>query len=318
MIVSGIKFEKTNKVYYFDGDGLILKEDDDVIVETSYGKEIAKVVFASKDVPEEEIVQPLKKVVRVMDKEDYITLEENIRLAAEALDRCETKIMEHGLDMKLVSSNYTFDRSKLLFFFTSDGRVDFRELVRDLAGEFRTRIELRQIGVRDEFKMATTLGMCGRTTCCRSHLSNFNPVSIKMAKNQNLSLNPTKISGVCGRLMCCLKYEDDNYKILNKDLPRLGDKVKVLENGKIGEVIHVNILRQSVKIVIRDKDDVEIINKKTDEIKKLDKNEKNQGKGKHKDGLKSHKKEHIKKDIHTKANANKRGKKRDKKHDRHK
>ncbi len=316
MIVSGIKFKKTNKVYYFDGDGLILKEDDDVIVETSYGKEVAKVVFASKDVSEDEIVPPLKKILRVMDREDYITLEENTKLAAEALERCETKVLEHGLDMKLISSDYTFDKSKLLFYFTSDGRVDFRELVRDLASEFRTRIELRQIGVRDEFKMAATLGMCGRTTCCKTHLSNFNPVSIKMAKNQNLSLNPTKISGVCGRLMCCLQYEDENYKILNKDLPRPGDKVKILESGKTGEVIHVNILRQSAKIVIRDKDDVEIVNKKTNEFKILSNKEKSQGKGKHKEGVKTHKKEHINKEVHTKVN--KKGKKRDKKHDRHK
>ncbi len=316
MIVSGIKFQKTNKVYYFDGDGLILKEDDDVIVATSYGQEVAKVVFASKDVSEDEIVPPLKKVLRVMGKEDYITLEENVKLAADALTRCEKKVMEHGLDMNLVSSDYTFDRSKLLFYFTSDGRVDFRELVRDLASEFRTRIELRQIGVRDEFKMAATLGMCGRTTCCRTHLSSFNPVSIKMAKNQNLSLNPSKISGVCGRLMCCLKYEDDNYKFLNKELPRLGDKVKVLENGKTGEVIHVNILRQSVKVVIRDKDDVEILVKKTDEIKILENKEKSQSKGKKKDNIKVYKKEHINKKVHTKNNN--KGSKRDKKHDRHK
>ncbi len=269
MIVTGIKFKKTSKIYYFDKNDIDLKENDDVIVETSYGKEVAKVVFAEKDVPEEDLVKPLKKVVKVMDKADFLTLEENENLEEKALARCEKKIAEHNLDMKLVSCDYTFDRAKLLFYFTSDGRVDFRDLVRDLASEFRCRIELRQIGVRDEVKMLKTVGMCGRESCCHTYLNAFDPVSIKMAKTQNLSLNPLKISGVCGRLMCCLKYEEDTYKLLNKGLPRLGDKVEVLENGKIGEVVHVNIIRQMVKIVIRDEDDTEVMTKRTDEIKIL-------------------------------------------------
>ncbi len=267
MIVTGIKFKKSTKVYFFDNTGIVVKDEDDVIVETAHGIEVGKVVFAQKEVDEKDIVKPLKKILRVMRKEDYITLDENCKLAEKAMKRCEEKIAEHGLGMKLISCNYTFDRAKLLFYFTADGRVDFRELVKDLAGEFRTRIELRQIGVRDEIKMMGTLGMCGRTSCCHSYLSNFQPVSIKMAKNQNLSLNPTKISGMCGRLMCCLGYEDDTYKELNKRLPKLGDKVKILESGKIGEVIHINVIRQVIKIVVRGQDDVEILNKKIDEIK---------------------------------------------------
>ncbi len=269
MIVTGVKFDKSLKLYYFEKGDLDIKENDDVIVETSYGQEVAKVVFAEKDVPEEELVKPLKKVVKVMDKSDIFTLEENKKLEEKALKRCEKKIVEHGLEMKLVSCDYTFDWAKLLFYFTADGRVDFRELVRDLASEFRCRIELRQIGVRDEVKMASTLGMCGRESCCHSYLDTFAPVSIKMAKTQNLSLNPLKISGVCGRLMCCLKYEEDTYKLLNKSLPKPGDRVEILESGKIGEVIHVNIIRQLVKMVVRNDDDTEVVSKKTDEIKIL-------------------------------------------------
>ncbi len=278
MIVTGIKFKKSSKVYYFDPTDINLEKDDDVIVETSYGQEVAKVVFPEKDVPEKDLVQPVKKIIKVMDKSDYITLEENERLEKKALTRCEKKIAEHGLEMKLVSCDYTFDRTKLLFYFTSDGRVDFRELVRDLASEFRCRIELRQIGVRDEVKMASTLGMCGRETCCHSYLSSFEPVSIKMAKTQNLSLNPLKISGVCSRLMCCLKYEEDTYKLLNKSLPRPGDRVEILEDGRIGEVIHVNIIRQMVKLVVRDDEDTEVVSKKTDEIKILKNRNQNKNK----------------------------------------
>ncbi len=273
MEVTGIRFKKAGKIYYFENPYDNIVDDDDVIVETANGVELAKVVFVGKSVNEDEIVSPLKKIVRKATSKDYEVIEENKKLELDALEKCAKKVAEHKLDMKLIGCEYSFDKSKLLFYFSSDGRVDFRNLVRDLAGIFRTRIELRQVGVRDETKLMGAIGMCGRATCCYKHLSEFHPVSIKMAKNQNLSLNPTKISGVCGRLMCCLKYEEDTYKELNKGLPRVGDKVRILENGKIGEVAHINIIRQMLKIIIRQEDDVEIVKKKIGEIKVLKKND---------------------------------------------
>ena len=220
--VIGVRFKEVGKVYYFDPDNKKLKLDDTVIVETSRGVECGKVAIANKEVPDEEIVHPLKKLVRVATKEDLRRLEDNARKEKDAMKVCEQKIAEHGLEMKLVDVEYTFDNSKILFYFTADGRVDFRALVKDLASVFRTRIELRQIGVRDESKMLGGLGVCGRPFCCSSFLGEFHPVSIKMAKEQGLSLSPTKISGTCGRLMCCLKYEQEAYTDLLKHTPKVG------------------------------------------------------------------------------------------------
>lgn len=212
-IVAGIRFKKAGKIYYFDPDGNELTPGAFAIVETSRGLEFGEVVVAPKEVGEDEVVQPLKKVVRMAAEEDCQKILENRQKEEEAFDLALQKIQEHGLDMKLVDVEYTFDRSKIIFYFTADGRVDFRDLVKDLAAVFRTRIELRQIGVRDEAKMIGGLGPCGRVLCCHTFLGEFEPVSIRMAKDQNLSLNPTKISGVCGRLMCCLRYESDAYEL---------------------------------------------------------------------------------------------------------
>lgn len=211
--VVGIRFKKAGKIYYFDPDGMDLTSGNFAIVETSRGLEFGEVVVNPKQIPEEEVVQPLKKVIRAATDEDCQQILENRQKEEEAFGLCLQKIAEHELDMKLVDVEYTFDRSKVIFYFTSDGRVDFRELVKDLASIFRTRIELRQIGVRDEAKMIGGLGPCGRVLCCHTFLGEFEPVSIRMAKDQNLSLNPTKISGVCGRLMCCLRYEADVYEM---------------------------------------------------------------------------------------------------------
>jgi len=215
--VVGIRFKKAGKIYYFDPDGLDLAVGDFTIVETSRGQEFGEVVVAPKQVPEEEIVQPLKKVLRVVVEEDCQKILENRQMEDEAFHICLEKIADHDLEMKLVDVEYTFDRSKVIFYFTADGRVDFRELVKDLAAVFRTRIELRQIGVRDEAKMIGGIGPCGRVLCCHTFLGEFEPVSIRMAKDQNLSLNPTKISGVCGRLMCCLRFESDAYEMMRSE-----------------------------------------------------------------------------------------------------
>ena len=244
--VIGVRFKEGGKVYYFDPDKNKLKIDDVVIVETSRGIECGTVAVANKEVADDEIVHPLKKLIRRATKEDRRRLEENKRKEKEALKICEQKVAEHGLEMKLVDVEYTFDNSKILFYFTADGRVDFRALVKDLASVFRTRIELRQIGVRDESKMLGGLGVCGRPFCCSSFLGEFHPVSIKMAKEQGLSLSPTKISGTCGRLMCCLKYEQDAYTDLIKRTPKVGTLVKT-PLGK-GLVVETNLLARTLKV----------------------------------------------------------------------
>ena len=244
--VIGVRFKEGGKVYYFDPVNNALKADDTVVVETSRGIECGTVAVPNKNVPDEEIVHPLKKLIRKATKEDLRRLQENKRKEKEALKICEQKIAEHGLEMKLVDVEYSFDNSKILFYFTADGRVDFRMLVKDLASSFRTRIELRQIGVRDESKMLGGLGVCGRPFCCSSFLGDFHPVSIKMAKEQGLSLSPTKISGTCGRLMCCLKYEQEAYSDLLKRTPKVGAIVKT-PLGR-GLVVEVNLLTQILKV----------------------------------------------------------------------
>ncbi len=245
--IVGIKFKGGGKLYYFDPNGIKdLHINDNVILETARGLEFGQVAVPNKFVKEEEIVQPLKKVVRIATEEDEIKNQKNLERKKEALNICLEKVREHNLDMKLVDVEYTFDNNKVIFYFTSDGRVDFRNLVKDLAGIFRMRIELRQIGVRDEAKVLGDVGSCGRGLCCAKWLDDFQPVSIKMAKNQNLSLNPAKISGVCGRLMCCLKYENDTYSYLRKGMPMIGDKVKT-EDG-VGKVISTVLLEELVKV----------------------------------------------------------------------
>ena len=244
--VIGVRFKEVGKVYYFDPDNKKLRIGDTVIVETSRGIECGKVAIANKEVTDEEIVHPLKKLIRKATKEDMRRLEDNHRKEKEALKICEQKVAEHKLEMKLVDVEYTFDNSKILFYFTADGRVDFRALVKDLASVFRTRIELRQIGVRDESKMLGGLGVCGRPFCCSSFLGEFHPVSIKMAKEKGLSLSPTKISGTCGRLMCCLKYEQDAYTDLLKHTPKVGAIVKT-PYGR-GLVVETNLLTRVLKV----------------------------------------------------------------------
>ena len=237
-VITGIKFRTPGKVYYFAPGELRPKYNDHVIVETARGLEYGRVVLPIRDVPEEELKQPLKEVIRIATKEDDLHERENREKEEDAYAVCQKKIREHGLEMKLVSAEYTFDNSKLTFYFTADGRVDFRELVKDLAGIFRTRIELRQIGVRDETKIIGGIGICGRTLCCNAYLHDFAPVSIKMAKEQNLSLNPTKISGTCGRLMCCLNFEDKTYKELRKGMPKDNERVETPDG--LAKVISVD------------------------------------------------------------------------------
>ncbi|MFD1021126.1 PSP1 domain-containing protein [Thalassobacillus hwangdonensis] len=244
--VIGVRFKKAGKIYYFDPGQWNMTTDDYVIVETVRGIEFGKVVIANKQVDEEDIVLPLKKVIRIADEKDKLSVAENKDNAEKAYHICETKIAEHKLDMKLVEVEYTFDRNKVIFYFTADGRVDFRNLVKDLASVFKTRIELRQIGVRDEAKMLGGIGPCGRMLCCSTFLGDFEPVSIKMAKDQDLSLNPAKISGLCGRLMCCLKYENDNYESAKRELPDLGQRI-VTTMGK-GKVVGLNMLERLVQI----------------------------------------------------------------------
>ena len=247
--VVGIRFQRAGKIYYFDPLDYDLETAMHVIVETARGVEMGTVLIPPKEVDDDKVVQPLKPVIRIATDDDEKVIEKNKEKEAEAYVICKEKIAKHGLDMKLVAAEYTFDNNKLLFYFTADGRIDFRELVKDLASVFRTRIELRQIGVRDETKMLGGIGICGRELCCRSYLTDFVPVSIKMAKEQNLSLNPTKISGVCGRLMCCLKNEQETYEYLNSRLPSVGDSV-ITPTGMHGEVSGVNVLRQLVKVVV--------------------------------------------------------------------
>jgi cell fate regulator YaaT (PSP1 superfamily) len=247
-IVVGVRFKEAGKVYNFDPIGLDFELGEKVVVETARGIECGEVAAEPADVPESEIVKPLKKIIRKATKEDIAKLEENRKKEAEALRVCEQKIAKHNLDMKLVDVDYTLDSSKILFYFTADGRVDFRELVKDLAGVFHTRIELRQIGVRDEAKMLGGLGMCGRPFCCSSYMGDFQPVSIKMAKEQGLSLNPVKISGTCGRLMCCLKYEQEAYEHLLRVTPKVGAIVNT-KDGK-GVVSDANLLTGMLKVTL--------------------------------------------------------------------
>jgi cell fate regulator YaaT (PSP1 superfamily) len=248
--VVGIRFKQAGKIYYFDPGMLQLTTDDYVIVETVRGIEFGKVVIARKLVDEDDIVLPLKKVIRVADDKDKVTVLENREKSQEAFAICEEKIKEHDLEMKLVDVEYTFDRNKVIFYFTADGRVDFRDLVKDLAAIFKTRIELRQIGVRDEAKLLGGIGPCGRMLCCSTFLGDFEPVSIKMAKDQSLSLNPTKISGLCGRLMCCLKYENDEYEEAKKMLPDIGEGITT-PHGQ-GTVVGLNILERVIQVEIPD------------------------------------------------------------------
>ena len=255
--VVGVRFRNVGKIYYFNPKNYKVKVGDHVIVETARGVEYGRVVLETRSVKEDEVVHPLKEVLRVATKEDEEHEAENRLKEKEAFKICKKKIREHGLEMKLIDAEYTFDNNKVLFYFTADGRIDFRELVKDLASVFKTRIELRQIGVRDETKIRGGIGICGRPLCCHSYLSDFVPVSIKMAKEQNLSLNPTKISGVCGRLMCCLKNEEDTYEELNRKLPGVGDYVQTAD-GLHGEVQNVNVLRQLVKVLVEVGDEKEL------------------------------------------------------------
>lgn len=247
--VIGVRFRTAGKIYFFDPLDFDIKKGDHVIVETARGIEFGTVMSGVREVTDDEVIQPLKPVIRIATKKDVQQEAENKVREKEAYRVCLEKIRENGLEMKLIDAEYTFDNNKVLFYFTADGRIDFRELVKDLAAVFKTRIELRQIGVRDETKMMGGIGMCGRPLCCHTHLSDFIPVSIKMAKEQNLSLNPTKISGVCGRLMCCLKHEEETYEDLNRNLPHVGDKV-TCPDGSEGEVTSVNVLRQLIKVVV--------------------------------------------------------------------
>ena len=264
--VIGVRFRPAGKVYFFDPAGMDIKTGDHVIVETARGIEFGHVVLGSRTVDEEKVVQPLKPVIRMATAADEETERRNKEKEKDAFGICLEKIKKHNLQMKLIDAEYTFDNNKVLFYFTADGRIDFRELVKDLAAVFKTRIELRQIGVRDETKIMGGIGICGRPLCCHTYLSEFIPVSIKMAKEQNLSLNPTKISGVCGRLMCCLKNEQETYEYLNKKLPNVGDTVTTPE-GIRGEVTSVNVLRQLVKVVVDVNDEKEIQEFKVEELK---------------------------------------------------
>ena len=256
--VIGVRFRPPGKVYFFDPAGMDIKTGDHVIVETARGIEFGHVVLGSRAVDESKVIQPLKPVIRMATAADEETERRNKEKEKDAFGICLEKIKKHNLQMKLIDAEYTFDNNKVLFYFTADGRIDFRELVKDLAAVFKTRIELRQIGVRDETKIMGGIGICGRPLCCHTYLSEFIPVSIKMAKEQNLSLNPTKISGVCGRLMCCLKNEEETYEELNSKLPNIGDYVTT-DDGLKGEVHSVSVLRQLVKVVVTvGKDEKEI------------------------------------------------------------
>lgn len=268
--IIGVRFRPAGKIYYFDPLDFEVKAGDHVIVETARGVEYGLVVLDKREISENEDMPPLKPIIRMATDEDEQRVKANKEKEKDALAVCRTKVEKHGLDMKLIGCEYTFDNSKLLFYFTADGRVDFRELVKDLATVFHTRIELRQIGVRDETKLRGGIGICGRELCCHTYLSDFIPVSVKMAKEQNLSLNPTKISGNCGRLMCCLKHEEDAYEYLNSKLPNIGDLVHTPE-GLTGEVSDRNVLKQKVKVLVHvngaDGDEKELREYKVEELK---------------------------------------------------
>lgn len=295
--IIGIRFRTAGKVYYFDPLDFNIKKGDHVIVETARGIEYGTAVGDIRELEVEKINQPLKPVIRIAKERDDKQQAENKIKEKEAFQICLEKIKKHNLEMKLIDTEYTFDNNKILFYFTADGRIDFRELVKDLASVFKTRIELRQIGVRDETKVLGGMGICGRALCCHTFLSEFAPVSIKMAKEQNLSLNPTKISGVCGRLMCCLKNEEETYEDLNRRLPNVGDYVTT-DDGYKGEVHSVNVLRQLVKVIVDTGDEKDIMEYHVDrlrfkrrhrkdkvdvndaELKELEKLEKQEGKSK--------------------------------------
>jgi cell fate regulator YaaT (PSP1 superfamily) len=299
--VIGVRFRTAGKIYFFDPKSYDIKRGDHVIVETARGIEYGTVVSGVKEVEDEKVIQPLKPVIRIATERDDEQAEKNKLKEKDAYKICLEKIQKHGLEMKLIDAEYTFDNNKVLFYFTADGRIDFRELVKDLASVFKTRIELRQIGVRDETKIRGGIGICGRPLCCHSYLSDFVPVSIKMAKEQNLSLNPTKISGVCGRLMCCLKNEEEIYEELNRKLPGVGDFVTT-DDGMKGEVQSINVLRQQVKVLVDlgdekelreyevdrlrfkkkhgKKDKLDISKEEMKELERLEKDEKQEGKSK--------------------------------------
>ena len=264
--VIGVRFRQAGKIYNFSPADFQVKVGDHVIVETARGIEYGSVVQGIREVADDKVIMPLKSVIRIATEEDDKKAIENNEKEKKAFKICKEKIAKHGLEMKLIETEYTFDNNKVLFYFTADGRIDFRELVKDLASVFKTRIELRQVGVRDETKMLGGIGICGRPLCCNTYLSEFIPVSIKMAKEQSLSLNPTKISGICGRLMCCLKNEQEAYEELNSNLPDIGEKVKTFDGFK-GDVVSVNVLRQKVKIVVEVDDEREIKEYAIDELK---------------------------------------------------
>ena len=264
--IIGVRFRNAGKIYYFDPKKLPIKKGDHVIVETARGIEYGSVVADAREVTDDQVVQPLKPVIRIANADDNARAQRNKEKEKEAFRICLEKIRKHKLEMKLIDTEYTFDNNKVLFYFTADGRIDFRELVKDLASVFKTRIELRQIGVRDETKVVGGVGICGRELCCHTFLSEFAPVSIKMAKEQNLSLNLTKISGVCGRLMCCLKNEEDTYEYLNSRLPGIGDRV-IADDGLKGEVQSVNVLRQLVKVLVDVQDEKELREYKVEQLK---------------------------------------------------
>lgn len=276
--IVGVRFRNAGKVYYFDPKDYKIQVGDHVIVETARGIEYGTVTGKVQEVPEGKVVQPLKPVIRVASAEDDAKAKRNLEKEKEAMRICKEKIRKHELEMKLIDAEYTFDNNKVLFYFTADGRIDFRELVKDLAAVFRTRIELRQIGVRDETKILGGIGSCGRPLCCSTFLSEFAPVSIRMAKEQNLSLNPTKISGVCGRLMCCLKNEEETYEYLNSKLPGIGDTVTTV-TGLKGEVSSVNVLRQKVKILVDVDDEKELQEYDVSELKFKPRKQKEKKKG---------------------------------------
>jgi cell fate regulator YaaT (PSP1 superfamily) len=263
--VVGVRFKKAGKIYYFDPDQFNIDAGANVIVETARGIEFGEAVIPIREVPDDEIVAPLKKVMRMATEEDIKHASENSRKEKEAFATCLQKIRDHNLDMKLIDVEYTFDNNKILFYFTADGRVDFRELVKDLAAVFKTRIELRQIGVRDESKMMGGIGVCGRVLCCSSYLGEFQPVSIKMAKEQGLSLNPTKISGTCGRLMCCLKYEQDAYESIIKRAPRTGAIVETPDGQ--GIVVETFLIKETVKVKLDKGNETDLESYKFDEVK---------------------------------------------------
>lgn len=263
--VVGVRFKRAGKIYYFDPDELIIDAGANVIVETARGVEFGEAVIPNREVPDDEIVAPLKKVMRIATGEDSRHAEENSRKEKEAFATCLQKIRDHNLEMKLIDVEYTFDNNKILFYFTADGRVDFRELVKDLAAVFKTRIELRQIGVRDESKMMGGIGVCGRVLCCSSYLGEFQPVSIKMAKEQGLSLNPTKISGTCGRLMCCLKYEQDAYEEIIRRIPKMGAIVDTPDGQ--GVVVDTNLLKELVKVRLDKGNEADLRMYKVGEVK---------------------------------------------------